>query len=111
MGVGVVSDVVGAAAQKKGRRKSWHAIRFERKRRKGSLAVAEEEAEEVAASVGQEEGFMWGKSLTRKICHGYGVKAEVSIMASQLLLIWTHSVQKWTASSTGASTKVSFRSF
>nr|CAH7760996.1 unnamed protein product [Callosobruchus chinensis] len=58
MGVGVVSDVVGAAAQKKGRRKSWHAIRFERKRRKGSLAVAEEEAEEVAASVGQEEGFV-----------------------------------------------------
>lgn len=35
--------VGGAATDKKGRRKSWHAIKFERKRRKGVAAVAEPE--------------------------------------------------------------------
>ncbi|CAH1962598.1 unnamed protein product [Acanthoscelides obtectus] len=55
--VDAASDAMAAQAQKKGRRKSWHAIRFERKRRKGSLAVAEEETEDDAAAV-PEEGFV-----------------------------------------------------
>nr|CAH7760997.1 unnamed protein product [Callosobruchus chinensis] len=99
MGVGVVSDVVGAAAQKKGRRKSWHAIRFERKRRKGSLAVAEEEAEEVAASVGQEEGFVrqkrpswwnifagqqWPRSKSRSVDHGITTPFDLDTLRSKV---------------------------
>ncbi|CAH1962601.1 unnamed protein product [Acanthoscelides obtectus] len=96
--VDAASDAMAAQAQKKGRRKSWHAIRFERKRRKGSLAVAEEETEDDAAAV-PEEGFVrqkrpswwnifagqqWPRSKSRSVDHGITTPFDLDTLRSKV---------------------------